>query len=56
MKRRSRNTIKLDWVNDIPFRVRLNRVVPKARRAPEAFADFFVQLENLAWQTPAFLV
>jgi hypothetical protein len=56
MKRRSQNRIKLDWVQDAPFRVPLSRVVPKARRAPEPFVDFFIPPEEEAWRTPSFIL
>ena len=55
MKRHSRTRIKLDWVKDAPFDVRLNRVVPKARRAPESPMDFFLPPDEEAWRAPAFL-
>ena len=56
MKSRSQTRIKLDWLQDAPFRVRLNRVIPQARRAPDAYADFFMPTGEEAWRAPAFLV
>jgi hypothetical protein len=56
MKRRSPNRIKLQWMQEAPFRVPLNRVVPKARRAPEAFVDFFIPREEEAWRTASFIL
>ena len=55
MKHHSQNRIKLDWVKDAPFAVRINRIVPHARHAPEALTDFFIPPIFQEWENPSFL-
>jgi hypothetical protein len=56
MKRHSRTKIKLAWAEDAPFTVRVNRTIPKARRADDSIIQFFIPRDEEPWRVPSFLV
>lgn len=53
MNRPEEVQITLDWVQEAPFRVQLQRTIPRARRLPESFVEPFYMAEEEAWRSTA---
>ena len=55
MKRPPMTKVDLRWEPEITFRMPLHRIVPVARRLPEAIAAPFYLPEEEAWHAAALL-